>query len=269
MFNNKSNKFRGKGFTLVELLVVISIIALLLSILMPSLGKAREIAKLTVCSSNMHQLGIAVCVYDAEWNGWLLPATSQADEVQNEDSGIAINWGVLYELDYCGFNMWYCPADRNYKHSGMVGRKANKDNWGVVDIESLHTSYLYLKRFDLQYEIQVSRPELDSASTRYYKSANLKAKRYQKDDTTYARGPIVNRAPSTTGLGCDSYWVIDRGNGDESYTDGVHKNKYNIVFADGHTGRYNDRDGDIKGYGASSQYQWHDAIWNLFEKNAN
>jgi len=56
------------GFTLVELLVVVSIIALLLSILLPSLKKAREQAKQVVCRSNQHQLMIAWQQYAAEYS---------------------------------------------------------------------------------------------------------------------------------------------------------------------------------------------------------
>ena len=52
-----------RGFTLVELLVVISIIALLLSILMPSLGRAREGARAVVCGNNVRQLGMAWRLY--------------------------------------------------------------------------------------------------------------------------------------------------------------------------------------------------------------
>ena len=59
-----------KAFTLVELLVVISIIALLLSILMPSLSKARDSAKDAICKSNCRSMGIICQAYAAGNNGY-------------------------------------------------------------------------------------------------------------------------------------------------------------------------------------------------------
>lgn len=56
---------RKKGFTLIELLVVIAIIALLVSILMPSLSKARELAKRAVCSTNQKGIGTAMALYSS------------------------------------------------------------------------------------------------------------------------------------------------------------------------------------------------------------
>ena len=54
---------RKKGFTLVELLAVIGIIALLLGILVPVLSKARTLTLRTVCQSNLHSIGLAFRMY--------------------------------------------------------------------------------------------------------------------------------------------------------------------------------------------------------------
>jgi len=60
-----------EGFTLIELLVVVAIIALLVSILVPSLNKARELAKSALCQSNLRSIGTAFHVYANDHNGTL------------------------------------------------------------------------------------------------------------------------------------------------------------------------------------------------------
>jgi len=57
---------RERGFTLIELLVVVAIIALLIAILMPSLSRARQQAKNTVCMSSLKQIGTALTTYAAQ-----------------------------------------------------------------------------------------------------------------------------------------------------------------------------------------------------------
>jgi prepilin-type N-terminal cleavage/methylation domain-containing protein len=62
-----------RAFTLVELLVVIAIIALLISILAPSLKIAKDIAKLVICSTNINGTGKAVLMYCETNKGWIPP----------------------------------------------------------------------------------------------------------------------------------------------------------------------------------------------------
>jgi prepilin-type N-terminal cleavage/methylation domain-containing protein/prepilin-type processing-associated H-X9-DG protein len=79
---------KTKGFTLVELLVVIGIIALLISILLPSLNKARETANKAKCQSNLHQIGLAILLYQQD-SQQLYPRT-----IMDTNATHSVTWGT-------------------------------------------------------------------------------------------------------------------------------------------------------------------------------
>ncbi|HYE61807.1 MAG TPA: type II secretion system protein [Phycisphaerales bacterium] len=83
------------GFTLIEILVVVAVIAMLIAILLPGLSRSREAARASVCLSRLHNLHVAMRVYADEYRTF--PVADQDD--------------VLKDLEMPE-NVWHCPADR-------------------------------------------------------------------------------------------------------------------------------------------------------------
>ncbi len=91
------NKHIVRGFTLVELLVVIGIIALLISILLPSLSRARQTAQLIACQSNLKQIGTALYMYNNDDGKlpWGQPSSRYDNNGQKIWDGFLHVWPIL------------------------------------------------------------------------------------------------------------------------------------------------------------------------------
>jgi len=100
------NGTSNNGFTLIELLVVISIIALLLGILLPSLSKARQLARKLVCSSNMRQMGIALNTYLIDNEDRLPDSSCHISDPQE--------YWIAILSNYLGDQLLFrCPGDKS------------------------------------------------------------------------------------------------------------------------------------------------------------
>jgi len=70
-----------RGFTLIELLVVVAILALLISLLLPAMGRAREQARISVCASQFRQHGMAFQMYAQDWDDYIVSSVQFPDIV--------------------------------------------------------------------------------------------------------------------------------------------------------------------------------------------
>ncbi len=108
----------GRHFTLIELLVVIAIIAILASLLLPTLGRARSHARRVVCQGNMRQLAVATAAYAEDYGGWY-PYTASDYEpgtpgtTVGGDNYATSSMNQLWDYAAGNIDVFFCPTARH------------------------------------------------------------------------------------------------------------------------------------------------------------
>ncbi len=108
MSHTMLSRKRLKGFTLIELLVVVAIIALLISILLPSLQDAKKQAQAVACMSSLDQVLLGLRMYQDEHNGWLPYSVGKEQNDWDGSLWSEAAWNVPKE------NLWFYKLTPTY-----------------------------------------------------------------------------------------------------------------------------------------------------------
>ena len=142
------------GFTLVELLVVITIIGILIALLLPAVQAAREAARRMQCANNLKQIALAMHSYHeantmlplgaprlgtgVTWAVRILPFLEQAGAYANYQSGVAFFEGTNEQIMQQRYSVYTCPSDT----PSQMMRSAATEMYGSYVVNGGNTGYI-------------------------------------------------------------------------------------------------------------------------------